>query len=48
MDVVQVTSDFLDSKVNDDGFNNVANFLAMVEDYKYQILMAELNEEINS
>lgn len=45
MDTTTVISDVLDKQDLD--INLVGNFLQMAEDYKYQLLMQELQEELN-
>ena len=46
MDITTVVSDVLDNQDLD--VNGVGDFLQMAEDYKYQLLMSELNAELNS
>jgi hypothetical protein len=46
MDITAVVSDVLDNQDLD--VNIVGDFLQMAEDYKYQLLMEELNQELNS
>jgi len=46
MDITTVVSDVLDSQ--DLNIDAVGDFLQMAEDYKYQLLMEELNAELNS
>jgi len=46
MDITVVVSDVLDNQGLD--VSNIGDFLQMVEDYKYQLLMEELNQELNS
>jgi hypothetical protein len=46
MDITAVVSDVLDNQDLD--VNMVGDFLQMAEDYKYQLLMQELNQELNS
>jgi len=46
MDTTTVVSDVLDKQDLD--VNLVGDFLQMAEDYKYQVLMDELNAELNS
>ncbi len=46
MDITTVVSDVLDNQNLD--VNGVGDFLQMAEDYKYQLLMDELNSELNS
>jgi len=46
MDITSVVSDVLDNQNLDVNF--VSDFLQMAEDYKYQLLMNELNAELNS
>lgn len=46
MDITAVVSDVLDNQYLDS--NVVGDFLQMAEDYKYQLLMDELNAELNS
>ena len=46
MDITAVVSDVLDNQDLD--VNIVGDFLQMAEDYKYQFLMEELNQELNS
>ena len=46
MDITAVVSDVLDNQDLD--VNMVGDFLQMAEEYKYQLLMEELNSELNS
>jgi hypothetical protein len=46
MDITAVVSDVLDNQDLD--VNMVGDFLQMAEDYKYQLLMQELYQELNS
>lgn len=46
MDTTTVVSDVLDKQDLD--VNLVGDFLQMAEDYKYKLLMQELQEELNS
>jgi len=46
MDITTVVSDVLDNQNLD--VNLAGDFLQMAEDYKYQLLMDELNAELNS
>ena len=46
MDTTITINDFLENPAMD--FDNFSDFQMMAEDYKYQILMEELKEEINS
>ena len=46
MDITAVVSDVLDNQ--DLNVSNVSDFLRMAEEYKYQLLMEELNQELNS
>jgi hypothetical protein len=46
MDITAVVSDVLDNQDLD--VNIVGDFLQMAEDYKYQLLMQELYQELNS
>ena len=46
MDITAVVSDVLDNQNLD--VNLSGDFLQMAEDYKYQLLMNELNAELNS
>jgi len=46
MDITTVVSDVLDNQNLD--VNGVGDFFQMVEDYKYQLLMNELNAELDS
>jgi len=46
MDITTVVSDVLDNQNLD--VNGVVDFLQMAEDYKYQLLIDELNQELNS
>jgi len=46
MDITAVVSDVLDNQDLD--VNIVGDFLQMAEDYKYQLLIEELNQELNS
>lgn len=46
MDITTVVSDVLDNQDLD--VNMVGDFLQMAEEYKYQLLMEELNAELNS
>lgn len=46
MDITTIVSDVLDKQDLD--VNLVGDFLQMAEDYKYQLLMDELNQELNS
>lgn len=46
MDATTIVNDYLENPAMD--FDNFSDFQAMVEDYKIQLLMEELKEEINS
>ena len=46
MDITAVVSDVLDNQDLD--VNMVGDFLQMAEEYKYQLLMQELNQELVS
>ena len=46
MDITAVVSDVLDNQGLD--VNAVGDFLQMAEEYKYQLLMQELNQELVS
>jgi hypothetical protein len=46
MDITVVVSDVLDNQGLD--VSNIGDFLQMAEHYKYQLLMKELNQELNS
>jgi hypothetical protein len=46
MDTTQVINDYIENPAYD--FENFSDFQMMAEDYKYQLLMEELKEEINS
>jgi hypothetical protein len=46
MDTTQVINDYLENPEVD--FNSLPDLIAMAQDYQYQQLMSELQEEINS
>lgn len=46
MDATTIVNDYLENPAMD--FDNFSDFQSMVEDYKIQLLMEELKEEINS
>jgi len=46
MDITIATSDIIENTKVD--VSNLCDFLRMAEDYKYQLLMDELNAELNS
>jgi hypothetical protein len=46
MDTTTTINDYLENPAYD--FDNFFDFEMMAEDYKYQLLMEELKEEINS
>ena len=46
MDITIITSDIIENTQVDT--NGICAFLQMAEDYKYQLLMEELNQELNS
>ena len=46
MDTTTIVNDYLENPAMD--FDNFSDFQSMVEDYKFQLLMEELKEEINS
>ena len=46
MDATQVINDYMENPEID--FDSLSDFIAMVQDYQYQQLMSELQEEINS
>lgn len=46
MDTTTIVNDYLENPAMD--FENFSDFQAMTEDYKFQLLMEELKEEINS
>jgi hypothetical protein len=46
MDTATAINDYLENPAHD--FENFSDFQMMAEDYKYQLLMEELQEEINS
>lgn len=46
MDITAAISDVLDNQNLD--LSLVGDFFQMAEDYKYQLLMDELNQELNS
>jgi hypothetical protein len=46
MDATQVINDYLENPEID--FNSLSDLISMVQDYEYQQLMSELQEEINS
>jgi hypothetical protein len=46
MDATQVINDYMENPEID--FDNLGDLIAMAQDYQYQLLMSELQEEINS
>ena len=46
MDATQVINDYLENPEID--FNSLSDLISMAQDYQYQLLMSELQEEINS
>ena len=46
MDAIQIVNDYLENPEID--FDNLGDLIAMAQDYQYQLLMSELQEEINS
>lgn len=46
MDTTTIVNDYLENSGMD--FDNFSDFQLMVEDYKIQLLMEDLKEEINS
>lgn len=46
MDAKQVVNDYLENPEID--FNSLSDLISMAQDYQYQQLMSELQEEINS
>lgn len=46
MDTTTIVNDYLENPAMN--FENFSDFQAMAEDYKFQLLMEELKEEINS
>jgi hypothetical protein len=46
MDATQVINDYLENPEID--FNSLSDLISMAQDYEYQQLMSELQEEINS
>jgi hypothetical protein len=46
MDATQVINDYLENTEMD--MNSLSDLISMAQDYQYQLLMSELQEEINS
>jgi len=46
MDSIQVVNDYLEKTEID--FNSLPDLISMTQDYQYQQLMSELQEDINS
>jgi hypothetical protein len=46
MDDTQVINDYLENPEMD--VNSLSDLISMAQDYQYQLLMSELQEEINS
>ena len=46
MDAKQVVNDYMEN--TEIGFESLSDLIAMAQDYQYQQLMSELQEEINS
>lgn len=46
MDATQVINDYLENPEID--FNSLSDLISIAQDYEYQQLMSELQEEINS
>jgi hypothetical protein len=46
MDTTQIVNDYLESPEID--VNSLPDLILMAQDYQYQLLMSELQEEINS
>ncbi len=46
MDATQVINDYLENPEIE--FNSLSDLISMAQDYQYQQLMSELQEEINS
>ena len=46
MDATQVINDYLENPEIE--FNSLSDLISMAQDYEYQQLMSELQEEINS
>ena len=46
MDAKQVVNDYMENTEID--FDSLSDLIAMAQDYQYQQLMSELQEEINS
>jgi len=46
MDATQVINDYLENPEID--VNSLPDLISMAQDYQYQLLMSELQEEINS
>jgi hypothetical protein len=46
MDAKQVVNDYMENPEID--FDSLSDLIAMAQDYQYQQLMSELQEEINS
>jgi hypothetical protein len=46
MDVTTTINDYMENPEID--FDNLGDLIAMAQDYQYQLLMSELQEEINS
>jgi len=46
MDAIRVINDYMENPEID--FDNLGDLIAMAQDYQYQQLMSELQEEINS
>lgn len=46
MDATQVINDYLENPEMD--INSLSDLISMAQDYQYQLLMSELQDEINS
>ena len=46
MDTTKVINDYLENPEID--FNSLPDLISMAQDYQYQLLMSELQEEFNS
>jgi hypothetical protein len=46
MDAKQVVNDYMENPEID--FDSLSDLISMAQDYQYQLLMSELQEEINS
>lgn len=46
MDATQILNDYLEN--TEIGVNSLSDLISMAQDYQYQLLMSELQDEINS